>query len=81
MCFYLTVNYFESYIDRLPFFPQLSKKYGPVFRVYLGLQKVVVLAGYRTVKQALVNHAEEFGDREITPIFQDFNNGHGKETF
>ncbi|KAG7242878.1 hypothetical protein INR49_018133, partial [Caranx melampygus] len=55
----------------------LSKKYGPVFTVHFGLKKVVVLAGYRTVKQALVNHAEEFGDREVTPIFYDFNKGHG----
>ncbi|XP_042360761.1 cytochrome P450 2K1-like [Plectropomus leopardus] len=55
----------------------LSKKYGPVFTVYLGQKKVVVLAGYRTVKQALVDHAKEFGDREITPIFYDFNKGHG----
>ncbi|XP_044036826.1 cytochrome P450 2K1-like isoform X2 [Siniperca chuatsi] len=56
---------------------QLSKKYGPVFTVHFGFKKVVVLAGYRTVKQALVNHAEEFGDREVTPIFYDFNKGHG----
>uniref|UniRef100_A0A8P4KLN9 Cytochrome P450 2K1 n=1 Tax=Dicentrarchus labrax TaxID=13489 RepID=A0A8P4KLN9_DICLA len=55
----------------------LSKKYGSVFTVYFALKKVVVLAGYRTVKQALVNHAEEFGDREVTPIFYDFNKGHG----
>ncbi|XP_062263590.1 cytochrome P450 2K1-like isoform X1 [Platichthys flesus] len=50
----------------------LSKQYGPVFTVYFGLKKVVILAGYRTVKEALVNHAEEFGDRVITPIFHDF---------
>ncbi|XP_040918594.1 cytochrome P450 2K1-like [Toxotes jaculatrix] len=55
----------------------LYRKYGPVFTVYFGFKKVVVLAGYRTVKQALVNHAEEFGDREVTPIFYDFNKGHG----
>ncbi|XP_071760266.1 cytochrome P450 2K1-like [Centroberyx gerrardi] len=55
----------------------LSKKYGSVFTVYLGHKKVVVLAGYRTVKQALVHHAEEFGDREVTPVFYDFNQGHG----
>ncbi|KAM4530274.1 cytochrome P450 2K1-like [Odontesthes bonariensis] len=55
----------------------LSKKYGPVFKIYFGIKKVVVLAGYRTVKQALVNHADEFGNREITPIFYDFNKGHG----
>ncbi|KAM3597719.1 uncharacterized protein V6R79_008549 [Siganus canaliculatus] len=55
----------------------LSKKYGPVFTVYFGLKKVVVLAGYQAVKQALIGQSEEFGEREITPIFQDFNKGHG----
>uniref|UniRef100_A0A8C6KQW5 Cytochrome P450, family 2, subfamily W, polypeptide 1 n=1 Tax=Nothobranchius furzeri TaxID=105023 RepID=A0A8C6KQW5_NOTFU len=55
----------------------LSKEYGPVFQVSFGPKKVVVLAGYRTVKQALVNHAEEFGSREINPIFHIFNQGHG----
>uniref|UniRef100_A0A8C7Y6J1 Cytochrome P450 2K1-like n=1 Tax=Oryzias sinensis TaxID=183150 RepID=A0A8C7Y6J1_9TELE len=56
---------------------ELSKSYGPVFTVYFGIQKVVVLAGYKTVKEALVNNAEEFGDRDITPMFQDMNKGHG----
>ncbi|XP_073712798.1 cytochrome P450 2K1-like [Misgurnus anguillicaudatus] len=55
----------------------LSKKYGSVFKVHLGPKKIVVLAGYKTVKQALVNQADEFGEREITPIFQDINEGHG----
>ncbi|XP_004071472.1 cytochrome P450 2K1 [Oryzias latipes] len=55
----------------------LSKKYGPVFVVNFGPKKVVVLAGYRTVKQALVNQAKEFGNREVTPIFYDFNKEHG----
>ncbi|XP_016091433.1 cytochrome P450 2K1-like [Sinocyclocheilus grahami] len=56
---------------------KLSKKYGSVFTVHFGPKKVVVLAGYKTVKQALVNQAEEFGERDITPIFQDFNHGLG----
>ncbi|TNN68840.1 Cytochrome P450 2K1 [Liparis tanakae] len=56
----------------------LSKIYGPVFTVYLGQKKIVVLAGYRTVREALVNHAEEFGGREVTPILYDWNKGHGK---
>ncbi|XP_047212669.1 cytochrome P450 2K1-like [Girardinichthys multiradiatus] len=55
----------------------LSKKYGPVFQVFFGPKKVVVLAGYRTVRQALVNHADEFGNREISPVFYDFTKGHG----
>ncbi|KAL2101311.1 hypothetical protein ACEWY4_003072 [Coilia grayii] len=56
---------------------ELSKKYGSVFTIYSGPKKVVVLAGYKTVKQALVNHAEEFGNREITPLFCNAFEGHG----
>lgn len=56
---------------------EISKEYGSVFTIYLGIKKVVVLAGYKTVKEALVNCAEEFGDREISPIFYDINHGHG----
>ncbi|KAL2101312.1 hypothetical protein ACEWY4_003073 [Coilia grayii] len=56
---------------------ELSKKYGSVFTIYFGPKKVVVLAGYKTVKQALVNHADEFGERDITPLFHDLNQGHG----
>lgn len=47
---------------------ELSKKYGSVFKVYFGPQKFVILAGYKTVKQALVNYAVEFGDRHINPV-------------
>uniref|UniRef100_A0A8C6TD67 Cytochrome P450 2K1-like n=1 Tax=Neogobius melanostomus TaxID=47308 RepID=A0A8C6TD67_9GOBI len=56
---------------------EMSKKYGGVFTVYLGPNKVVVLAGYKTVKEALVRFADEFGDRDIPPIFQDVAQGHG----
>uniref|UniRef100_A0A668A3K4 Cytochrome P450 2K1-like n=1 Tax=Myripristis murdjan TaxID=586833 RepID=A0A668A3K4_9TELE len=56
---------------------ELSKKYGSVFTVYFGPTKVVVLAGYKTVKRALVNHAEEFGNRSIPLIFQEAGQGHG----
>ncbi len=39
---------------------------------------MVVLAGYQTVKAALVNHAEEFGDRDPLRIVEDVSQGHGK---
>lgn len=58
---------------------QFSKKYGSVFTVYLGPQKVVVLTGYQTVREALVQHDEEFGDRDSFQILRDFNKGHGEE--
>ncbi|XP_044025020.1 cytochrome P450 2K1-like isoform X2 [Siniperca chuatsi] len=56
---------------------ELSKKYGSVFTVYFGPKKVVVLAGYKTVKEALVNHAEEFGDRDPMQIMHDSTQGNG----
>ncbi|XP_041814155.1 cytochrome P450 2K1-like isoform X1 [Chelmon rostratus] len=56
---------------------ELSKKYGSVFTVYFGPKQVVVLAGYKTVKEALVNHAEEFGDRDSVQIMDDSSQGHG----
>ncbi|KAG7491337.1 hypothetical protein MATL_G00002630 [Megalops atlanticus] len=58
---------------------ELSKKHGSVFTVHFGPKKVVVLAGYKTVKQALVDYAEEFGERDVTPIFRDVLQGHGCE--
>uniref|UniRef100_A0A4W6F617 Cytochrome P450 2K1-like n=1 Tax=Lates calcarifer TaxID=8187 RepID=A0A4W6F617_LATCA len=56
---------------------KFSKKYGPVFTVYLGPKKVVVLAGYKTVKEALVNYGEEFGDRDPMLIMVEVSQGHG----
>ncbi|KAK2889848.1 cytochrome P450 2K1-like [Channa argus] len=56
---------------------ELSKKYGSVFTVYMGPKKVVILAGYKTVKEALVNYGEEFGDRDQIQIVNEFNKGHG----
>ncbi|KAG9340458.1 hypothetical protein JZ751_021571 [Albula glossodonta] len=56
---------------------ELSKKYGSVFTVHFGGRKVVVLAGYKTVKEALVNYAVEFGNRDISPVLRDLYKGHG----
>jgi hypothetical protein len=35
-----------------------SKKYGPVYRVRLGSQEVVVLNGTEIIRDALINHSE-----------------------
>ncbi|XP_075942067.1 cytochrome P450 2K1-like [Anarhichas minor] len=52
---------------------ELSKNYGSVFTVYFGPQKVIILAGYKTVKQALVNYALEFGERQVSPLGNDLS--------
>uniref|UniRef100_A0A8B9FBR7 Cytochrome P450 2K1-like protein n=1 Tax=Amazona collaria TaxID=241587 RepID=A0A8B9FBR7_9PSIT len=55
----------------------LSKIYGNVFTVHFGPRKAVVLAGYETIKDALLNHAEEFGERAEIPIFREMTQGNG----
>uniref|UniRef100_A0A8C5SQ32 Uncharacterized protein n=1 Tax=Laticauda laticaudata TaxID=8630 RepID=A0A8C5SQ32_LATLA len=52
-------------------------QYGPVFTVFLGLQRVVVLCGYQAVKEALVDQAEEFSGRGQLPAFSKDFNHHG----
>uniref|UniRef100_A0A8C4NN68 Uncharacterized protein n=1 Tax=Dicentrarchus labrax TaxID=13489 RepID=A0A8C4NN68_DICLA len=64
-----------NYIFILPLF-QLSKKYGPVFTFHFGPKKVVVLAGYKTIKQALLNN-DAFSERDILPIINDLKLTHG----
>uniref|UniRef100_A0A3Q1B2T6 Cytochrome P450, family 2, subfamily R, polypeptide 1 n=1 Tax=Amphiprion ocellaris TaxID=80972 RepID=A0A3Q1B2T6_AMPOC len=54
---------------------ELSEKYGSVFMVHLGHEKVVVLAGYKAFREALVGYAEEFGELFITPLFSDMKPG------
>ncbi|KAG3264461.1 cytochrome P450 2C5-like, transcript variant X4 [Ictidomys tridecemlineatus] len=48
----------------------LSKVYGPVFTLYLGMKPIVVLHGYEAVKEALVDHGEEFAGRDSIPILK-----------
>ncbi|XP_060128279.1 cytochrome P450 2K6-like [Zootoca vivipara] len=56
---------------------KLSKEHGPIFHIQMGFQKIVVLTGYETVKEALVNQADAFAERPIIPIFEDFSRGFG----
>ncbi|NWU92895.1 CP2K1 protein, partial [Upupa epops] len=56
---------------------QLAKKYGPVFSVQLGQRKIVVISGYETVKEALVNQADAFAERPKIPVFEDLTKGNG----
>ncbi|KAM3930494.1 cytochrome P450 2C14-like isoform 2-T2 [Leptodactylus fuscus] len=58
-------------------FMELSKKYGPVFSVQIGLTKTVILCGYETVKDALLNHADAFSERPVVPVTDKILKNHG----
>ncbi|XP_077183657.1 cytochrome P450 2C1-like isoform X2 [Paroedura picta] len=49
-------------------YKKLMKKYGPVFTIWRGPKPVIVLCSYDVVKDALVDHSEEFGGRPPIPV-------------
>lgn len=51
--------------------PQLAQTHGSVFTVWLGSTPIVVLSGFRAVKEALVSNSEQFSGRPLTPFFRD----------
>ncbi|XP_019287637.1 cytochrome P450 2F5 isoform X1 [Panthera pardus] len=63
--------------DMLTSLTKLSKVYGSVYTVYLGPRRVVVLSGYQTVKEALVDQGDDFSGRGDYPTFLNFTKGNG----
>ncbi|XP_032996509.1 cytochrome P450 2C19-like isoform X4 [Lacerta agilis] len=54
---------------------EFSEKYGSVFTMYFGAERVVVLHGYDAVKEALIDRGDEFAARGPLPIADDINKG------
>ncbi|KAK2527659.1 hypothetical protein Q9233_007815 [Columba guinea] len=56
---------------------KLSEKYGPVFMVWLGTRRVLVLCGHAAVREALVDNAEAFAGCGHLPTVESTFHGHG----
>ncbi|XP_018428473.1 PREDICTED: cytochrome P450 2C50-like, partial [Nanorana parkeri] len=50
-------------------FLEMSKTYGTVLTIHLGMGKVIILCGYETVRDALLTQGDEFANRPRLPIF------------
>ncbi|KAM9409649.1 cytochrome P450 1A1-like [Pholidichthys leucotaenia] len=53
----------------------MSKKYGDVFQIQIGMRPVVVMSGNETVKQALIKQGEDFAGRPDLHSFSYVNDG------
>ncbi|XP_066451838.1 cytochrome P450 2K6-like [Eleutherodactylus coqui] len=69
----LSVNMSKPYKT----FVELSKTYGTVFGIQMGPAKMVILCGYDTVKDALINHGDKFVDRPKSNLFSKTTKDHG----
>ncbi|KAG8579983.1 hypothetical protein GDO81_007060 [Engystomops pustulosus] len=58
-------------------FVELSKEYGTVFSVQIGMSKIVILCGLETIKDALVNHVDDFLGRPTSGLFSRVLKNHG----
>nr|AFJ44751.1 cytochrome P4501A [Micropogonias undulatus] len=53
----------------------MSKRYGDVFQIQVGMRPVIVLSGTDTVRQALIKQGEEFAGRPDLYSFRFINDG------
>ncbi|XP_076192751.1 cytochrome P450 2D6 isoform X2 [Aptenodytes patagonicus] len=60
-------------------FNQLHKKFGNVFNLQNCWTNLVVLNGYKTVKEALVHRSEDFADRPYFPVYEHLGYGNKSE--
>ncbi|KAM4704892.1 cytochrome P450 2A13-like [Rhinophrynus dorsalis] len=58
------------------YYPELWTLYGPVFTIWQLSEPVVVLCGYDAVKDALINHADQFSGRPPAPVIDLYSSGY-----
>ncbi|XP_075073022.1 cytochrome P450 2C20-like isoform X2 [Mixophyes fleayi] len=73
----LVGNIFQGSFVLYQSYHKFCKQYGPIFTVWQGSSPMVVLCGYKVVKDALINHSHQFGGRGPLPITERLAQGYG----
>ncbi|XP_072286506.1 cytochrome P450 2F2-like [Pyxicephalus adspersus] len=61
----------------IPYVLKMAEKYGPVYTLYFGSRPTVIVTGYQTVKEVLVDLGDTFLDRGTIPVFERFYDKRG----
>ncbi|XP_069765060.1 cytochrome P450 2C18-like [Narcine bancroftii] len=56
---------------------KLNEQYGPVYTFWFSGYPAVVVCGAEAVKEALIDHGNEFSGRYLFPVFKSMSNGYG----
>lgn len=60
---------------------QVAAKFGNIFSLRVGYDKIVLVSGYEWVKEVLVTQGDYFLDRIISPPFKEVVQGNGEPSF
>ncbi|XP_069857402.1 cytochrome P450 2E1-like [Dipodomys merriami] len=68
-------NFFSVDLKDIPkSLNKLAERFGPVFTLHLGFNRIVVLHGYKAVKEGLLKYKNEFSGRADIPAFKEYEN-------
>lgn len=59
----ITAHEFISTPKRIKFVKEMTKLYGPIFRLFVGSYPIVVVQGYKNVMEVLQRRGKDFMDR------------------
>ncbi|XP_069799514.1 cytochrome P450 2A10-like isoform X2 [Dendropsophus ebraccatus] len=70
-------NALDIGVDIVNSLMKLSEKYGDVFTVYMGSRPVVVVTGYKLVKEIYLDKGDDFLNRGDLPAWDDYYKNYG----
>ncbi|XP_058269287.1 cytochrome P450 2M1-like isoform X2 [Hemibagrus wyckioides] len=71
-------NFFQVYVkEPYNYYLELSKKHGSIFTLWFANTPVVVISGYRALKETMIGMGNEFSGRANYPLIMKITNGYG----